>query len=182
MSGSAVFRRALILFGVISSLCAPNAFAQERGFAAHRYDGSTAGSWLFMVDRPWYSSTRFFALGVTVDGALNPQTDADIRIGPALVLRLKLMAGLAAFLEPSNLPVALLVMAFTGAAMALVSASRKRLLVPTLARFHVLVLTMGRRSFQNSCAETPRPSVGARVQYFTLWRDGFPGRAQLEIS
>jgi prepilin peptidase CpaA len=61
----------------------------------------------------------------------------------------KLMAGLAAFLEPSSLPVALLVMAFTGAAMALVSASRKRLLVPTLARFHVLVLTMGRRSFQN---------------------------------
>jgi MSHA biogenesis protein MshE len=29
-----------------------------------------------------------------IDGALNPQTDADIRIGPALVLRLKLMAGL----------------------------------------------------------------------------------------
>jgi MSHA biogenesis protein MshE len=29
-----------------------------------------------------------------IDGALNPQTDADSRIGPALVLRLKLMAGL----------------------------------------------------------------------------------------
>jgi MSHA biogenesis protein MshE len=29
-----------------------------------------------------------------IDGVLNPQTDADIRIGPALVLRLKLMAGL----------------------------------------------------------------------------------------
>ncbi len=29
-----------------------------------------------------------------IDGALNPQTDSDIRIGPALVLRLKLMAGL----------------------------------------------------------------------------------------
>jgi MSHA biogenesis protein MshE len=29
-----------------------------------------------------------------IDGSLNPQTDADIRIGPALVLRLKLMAGL----------------------------------------------------------------------------------------
>jgi len=29
-----------------------------------------------------------------IDGALNPQTDADIRIGPSLVLRLKLMAGL----------------------------------------------------------------------------------------
>ena len=29
-----------------------------------------------------------------IDGALNPQTDADMRIGPALVLRLKLMAGL----------------------------------------------------------------------------------------
>ncbi len=29
-----------------------------------------------------------------IDGVLNPQTDADSRIGPALVLRLKLMAGL----------------------------------------------------------------------------------------
>jgi MSHA biogenesis protein MshE len=29
-----------------------------------------------------------------IDGALNPQTDTDSRIGPALVLRLKLMAGL----------------------------------------------------------------------------------------
>jgi len=29
-----------------------------------------------------------------IDGALNPQTDVDSRIGPALVLRLKLMAGL----------------------------------------------------------------------------------------
>jgi len=29
-----------------------------------------------------------------IDGSLNPQTDADSRIGPALVLRLKLMAGL----------------------------------------------------------------------------------------
>ena len=49
-----------------------SAAAQERGFDVHRYDGSTAGSWLFMVDRPWYSGTRYFAVGVTADGALNP--------------------------------------------------------------------------------------------------------------
>jgi len=34
---------------------APGVFAQERGFAVHRYDSTTAGSRFFLVVRPWYS-------------------------------------------------------------------------------------------------------------------------------
>lgn len=56
----------------------------------------------------------------------------------------KLMAGLAAFLEPGDLQVALLVMALFGAAMAVVTAARRGLLAATLAKVHVLVLRMGR--------------------------------------
>lgn len=83
MSGSAVpafFRRAcqsaIGLLAVCVGLCASVASAQERGFGVGRYDGSTAGSWLFLVDRPWYSDTRWFAAGVTIDGALNPLVPA----------------------------------------------------------------------------------------------------------
>ena len=75
----------------------------------------------------------------------------------------KLMAGLAAFLEPEKLMIALLVMAFTGAAMALLTAARKGLLAPTLANVHVLVLTMGRKSFQG-------------------WKQGPPGKTEDRVS
>jgi outer membrane protein OmpA-like peptidoglycan-associated protein len=70
---SGVFRRA---FCLVALLAASSAFAQERGFAVHRYDSTTAGSWLFMVERPWYSGTRYFAVGITIDGALNPLVSA----------------------------------------------------------------------------------------------------------
>jgi prepilin peptidase CpaA len=72
----------------------------------------------------------------------------------------KLMAGLAAFLEPGKLTVALLVMAFAGAAMALVVAARKGLLAPTLASVHVLVLRMGRRSFEGWKQGSPTTTEG----------------------
>ncbi len=70
---SAVFRRA---FCLVALFVASGALAQERGFAVHRYDSTTAGSWLFLVDRPWYSGTRYFAVGITLDGALNPLVSA----------------------------------------------------------------------------------------------------------
>jgi outer membrane protein OmpA-like peptidoglycan-associated protein len=63
---SSLTRYALLLALLVSAL-AP---AQERGFRAHRYDGATVGSWLFLVQRPWYSQTRFVAVGVTADGSL----------------------------------------------------------------------------------------------------------------
>ncbi|MFZ5447000.1 MAG: OmpA family protein [Myxococcota bacterium] len=52
---------------VLAVLIAAVASAQERGFAAHRFDGSAVGSRLFLLERPWYSSTRVFAVGVTAD-------------------------------------------------------------------------------------------------------------------
>ncbi|MBL8921721.1 MAG: OmpA family protein [Myxococcaceae bacterium] len=57
---------------MVAALVAATAFAQERGFRLHRYEGTTAGSTLFLVERPWYSSTRFFAAGVTADFSLRP--------------------------------------------------------------------------------------------------------------
>lgn len=45
--------------------------AQERGFRLHRYDGTSAGSWQFLVERPWYSGLRFGAVGVTADFSRN---------------------------------------------------------------------------------------------------------------
>jgi prepilin peptidase CpaA len=72
----------------------------------------------------------------------------------------KLMAGLAAFLEPEQLIVGLLVMAFSGAATALVTAARKGLLAPTLANVHVLVLTMGRKSFEGWKQAPPGKVLG----------------------
>ncbi|MDP1918215.1 MAG: OmpA family protein [Myxococcales bacterium] len=47
------------------------ALAQERGFRLHRYDGTSAGSWQFLVERPWYSGLRFGAVGVTADFSRN---------------------------------------------------------------------------------------------------------------
>jgi|RhiMethySRZTD1v2_1073278.scaffolds.fasta_scaffold296245_5 prepilin peptidase CpaA len=75
----------------------------------------------------------------------------------------KLMAGLAAFLEPQKLAVALLVMAFSGGAMALLTAARKGLLASTLANVHVLVLTMGRKSFQGWKQEPSDGRIVGRV-------------------
>ncbi len=48
-----------------------SAFAQDRGFAVHRFDGTSAGSSQFLVERPWYSSVRLLAVGVTGDYSLN---------------------------------------------------------------------------------------------------------------
>ncbi|PZR18509.1 MAG: hypothetical protein DI536_01115 [Archangium gephyra] len=59
-----LFRRFGALFIL---LLATSALAQERGFRAHRYEGSTVGSWLFMLERPWYSLTSYGAVGITAD-------------------------------------------------------------------------------------------------------------------
>ncbi|MDP2273081.1 MAG: thrombospondin type 3 repeat-containing protein [Archangium sp.] len=46
--------------------------AQDRGFTLNRLDGTAAGSTQFLVERPWYSSVRLLAVGVTGDSAHNP--------------------------------------------------------------------------------------------------------------
>jgi OOP family OmpA-OmpF porin len=65
--------------GVMGVLCtallgAKSASGQSlsKGFAVNRYEPSSAGEWSFWVDHPWYSSTRYFAAGITLNYAHNP--------------------------------------------------------------------------------------------------------------
>ena len=46
--------------------------AKAAGFQVNHYEPTSAGEYGFMVDRPWYSSTRYFAVGVTMDYAHAP--------------------------------------------------------------------------------------------------------------
>ena len=57
-----------------ASLCATPAQAQatQRGFALNRYEPTAAGEWSFWVDHPWYSSTRYFAAGITLNYGHDP--------------------------------------------------------------------------------------------------------------
>ena len=65
--------RATFRFLALSAfLLSAQSIAQERGFALHRYAGPSAGSSLFLLDRPWYSDTRFFAVGLTFDYSHRP--------------------------------------------------------------------------------------------------------------
>ncbi len=43
-----------------------------QGFELNRYQPTAAGEWSFAVDHPWYSSTRSFAAGVTLNYAHQP--------------------------------------------------------------------------------------------------------------
>ncbi len=60
----------LLLCGSLSS--ERPAAAQNRGFTINRYDPTPAGEWSFWVDHPWYSRTRYFAAGVTLNYAHKP--------------------------------------------------------------------------------------------------------------
>jgi OOP family OmpA-OmpF porin len=44
----------------------------NNGFQLNRYEPTTAGEWSFMVDHPWYSSTRYFAAGITLNYGHSP--------------------------------------------------------------------------------------------------------------
>jgi len=82
----------------------------------------------------------------------------------------KLMAALAAFLDPGQLGVAMLVMALAGGVMAIWSASRQGLLAATLANTYVLILTLGRRTFTGwkTAGEQPRSPPGAVTNPYAL--------------
>ena len=64
---------------ILSALCLLSvlatcglAAAQNQGFQLNRYEPTPAGEWSFAVDHPWYSSTRYFAAGVTLNYGHNP--------------------------------------------------------------------------------------------------------------
>ncbi len=59
---------ALLLFGQPAKAQT----APKNGFQLNRYEPTTAGEWSFMVDHPWYSSTRYFAAGITLNYGHNP--------------------------------------------------------------------------------------------------------------
>src|SRR5689334_11717558 len=51
---------------------APGAARADGGFQLNRYEPSAAGESFFWVDRPWYSATRSYAVGLTLNYAHNP--------------------------------------------------------------------------------------------------------------
>src|SRR4051812_20690796 len=64
--------RNLVRGVVLASLLMPAQNASAQGFAIERYEPTPAGSWFFGVVHPWYSSTRWFAGGLTLDYAHDP--------------------------------------------------------------------------------------------------------------
>ncbi|MFO0576088.1 MAG: OmpA family protein [Polyangia bacterium] len=66
--------RSMALCALAGVLClfAEPAAAQNVGFQLNRYEPTPAGEWSFLVDHPWYSATRYFAAGVTLNYAHNP--------------------------------------------------------------------------------------------------------------
>jgi outer membrane protein OmpA-like peptidoglycan-associated protein len=56
---------------LFSLLALPSA-ARAEGFALDRYEPNAAGEWFLSVPHPWYSRTRWFAGGLTLDYSHNP--------------------------------------------------------------------------------------------------------------
>lgn len=70
---------AAFLFTLLHTLSLP-AWAQNPGFQLNRYEPTAPGESSFLIDHPWYSATRYFAGGLTLNyghaplvlGAQNP--------------------------------------------------------------------------------------------------------------
>ncbi len=69
MTGLSLCARAAALAALL--LTTP-ALAQNQGFQLNRYEPTSAGEFSFAVDHPWYSATRYFAAGITLNYAHNP--------------------------------------------------------------------------------------------------------------
>lgn len=52
---------------LLVTLLGIGAAAQERNFDVHRLDQTAAGTSTFLVERPWFSERRLFAIGLTAD-------------------------------------------------------------------------------------------------------------------
>ena len=57
---------------LVASATPAQAQTAGAGFQINRYEPTAAGEWSFWVNHPWYSSTRYFAAGVTLNYAHNP--------------------------------------------------------------------------------------------------------------
>ncbi|HNN97548.1 MAG TPA: OmpA family protein, partial [Pseudomonadota bacterium] len=66
------FSKAIVLCLALACLPGRLAHAQNQGFQLNRYEPTPAGEWSFLVDHPFYSSTRYFAGGVTLNYAHLP--------------------------------------------------------------------------------------------------------------
>ncbi len=113
--------RGVRLAFLLALICAP-ALGQERGFSVHRLDPSAVGSRTFLLDRPWYSSTRYFAAGLTAEygrrvlvprletgrGPVEPIVDhavlGHVELAGALFDRLRLSASLPLVLLEAGRP------------------------------------------------------------------------------
>lgn len=88
--------RAFAIFFLLFSLGAPTrARSQSLGFQLNHYEPTPAGEWSLWVDHPWYSSTRYFAAGFTLNYArapfilTAPNADGSVsRIDPILAHQL----------------------------------------------------------------------------------------------
>jgi outer membrane protein OmpA-like peptidoglycan-associated protein len=63
----------LVRVGILIGLvCGFHGNARAQNFQVDRYEPTPAGTWFHMVNHPWYSSTRWFAGGFTLDYAHDP--------------------------------------------------------------------------------------------------------------
>ncbi len=66
-------RRLACLAGALLLLVvATPAHAQNSGFQVNRFEPTAAGEWSLWVDHPWYSQTRYFAGGITLNYGRQP--------------------------------------------------------------------------------------------------------------
>lgn len=68
----APFRAGILAAALGALLASSSARAQNQGFTVNRYEPTAAGEWSFWVDHPWYSRTRYFAAGLTLNYGHNP--------------------------------------------------------------------------------------------------------------
>lgn len=67
-----IFPLLLGLAALPAAAQAQTAGTPNQGFEINRYQPTAAGEWSFAVDHPWYSATRYFAAGITLNYAHKP--------------------------------------------------------------------------------------------------------------
>ncbi|MCS6915952.1 MAG: OmpA family protein [Myxococcales bacterium] len=72
MNANARCSRLLWVLVVLFSVRGAAAWAQSAGFQLNRYEPTPSGEWSFAVDHPWFSGTRYFSAGFTLNYAHNP--------------------------------------------------------------------------------------------------------------
>lgn len=75
----------------LGAASAARAQSANSGFQINRYEPSAAGEWSFWVDHPWYSSTRFFAAGITLNYGHNPVVAGRVNSSGTFVTSLSII-------------------------------------------------------------------------------------------